>query len=85
MEAFAGPGENSVGEHLRRAHGAFRLERQLAGFVVGLEIEDCARILTEGPIGLPVLADLRVGADERRSFEEVIRVWTLGVLSGIER
>jgi hypothetical protein len=57
--------------------------------VTRLEIEDCARILAESQIGLPVLADLRygcrVGAGERRSFEEVIRVWTLSVLFGIER
>jgi hypothetical protein len=54
----------------------------------GLEIEDCARILAESKTGLPALAarrdECRVGPDERRSFEEVIRVWTLEVLSGIE-
>jgi hypothetical protein len=34
------------------------------------------------PLNLPILAALR---DECRSFEEVIRVWTLNVLSGVER
>jgi hypothetical protein len=89
MEALAEPGGNSVGEHVRRAHDTFRREHQPAEYVTRLEIEDCARILAESQIGLPVLADLRygcrVGAGERRSFEEMIRVWTLSVLFGIER
>lgn len=83
-----GPGGSSIGEHVRRAHFTFRGEHQLAQYVARLEIEDCARILAEGPIGLPVLADLRygcrVGAGEIGSFEEVIRVWTLNVLSGVD-
>jgi hypothetical protein len=82
------PGGHAVGEHVRRAHEALRGEHQLAEYVAGLEIEDCARILAESKTGLPALAarrdECRVGPDDRRSFEEVIRVWTLEVLSGIE-
>ena len=88
MDAFAEPGGRSVGEHLKRAHETLRGEHQLAEYVAGLEIEDCARILAESQVRLPALAALRdgcrVGPDERRSFEEVIRVWTLEVLSGTE-
>ena len=72
------PGGHAVGEHVRRAHEALR----------GEHLEDCARILAESKTGLPALAarrdECRVGPDDRRSFEEVIRVWTLEVLSGIE-
>jgi len=88
MDAFAEPGGRSGGEHVIRAHEILRGEHQLADYVAGLEIEDCARILIESPTGLPILAarrdECRVGPKERRSFEEVIRIWTLEVLSGIE-
>jgi hypothetical protein len=88
MDAFAGSGRRLVGEHVRMAHETLRGDRQLAEYVAGLMIEECARILAESPAGLPTLAALRdecrVGPDETRSFEAVIRVWTLEVLSGIE-
>jgi len=88
MDTFAEPEGRPVGEHVRRTHEALRGEHQLAEYVANLEIEDCARILAESTTGLPILAarrdDCRVGPDETRSFEEVIRVWTLEVLSGIE-
>jgi hypothetical protein len=88
MGAFAEPWGHSVGEHVKKAHETLRGEHQLAEYVSGLTIEDCARILAGSPARLPALAALRagcrVGSDERRSFEEVIRVWTLEVLSGIE-
>lgn len=80
--------DRSIGEHVRKAHGAIRGEHQLAEYVAGLEIEECARILASDPGGLPRLAALRdecrVGAAEKRSFERVIRTWTEAVLSGIE-
>src|SRR5919112_416868 len=73
------PNERAIGEHIRMAHATFKGEHQ---------IEECVRILTVAPEGLPLLATLRdecrVGADERRSFEEVIRTWTEFVLSGVE-
>ncbi len=88
MDAFAEPEGRSVGEHVKKAHETLRGGHQLAEYVAGLKIEDCVRILAESPVGLPALAALRtgcrVGPDEGRSFEEVIRVWTLEVLSGIE-
>ncbi len=88
MDAFAEPGERSGGEHVRRAHEILRGEHQLADYVAGLRIEECASILTGSTTGLPILAarrdECRVGPEERRSFEEVIRIWTLEVLSGIE-
>jgi hypothetical protein len=77
-----------IGEHVRKAHEAVRGEHQLAEYVAGLQIGECARILQESPVTLPVLAALRdecrVEQGERRGFEEVIRVWTEAVLSGVE-
>lgn len=77
-----------VALHVRRAHEGFRGEHQLAEYVAALDIAECARMLAASPTGLPALAALRegcrVGPDETRSFEEVIRTWTLHVLSGLE-
>ena len=47
--------DRSIGEHVRRAHEAIRGEHQLAEYVAGLEIEECARILASDPGGLPAL------------------------------
>lgn len=80
-------GERLIGGHLREAH-RLHGERQLPAYVAGLDIAECARILAESPTGLPALAALRdecrVGPEERRGFEQVIRTWTLHVLSGLE-
>ena len=69
-------------------HGSSRDEGQLADCVADLDLGECVRILEARPKNLGSLAALRdecrVGADEKRSFEEVIRVWTLHVLSGLE-
>lgn len=77
-----------VGRHVRRAREDFRGEHQLAEYVSTLDLAECARILAASPTGLPELAsrreECRVGADEERGFEEVIRTWTLHVLSGLE-
>ena len=77
-----------IGRHLREAHEGFRGERQLADYVAGLDLGECSRILAASPTSLASLAairdECRVEADEKRSFEEVIRVWTLHVLSGLE-
>ena len=68
MDAFAEPGERSGGEHLRRAHEILRGKHQLADYVAGLRIEECASILTGSTTGLPVLAarrdECRVGPEE---------------------
>ena len=81
-------GEALIGEHLREARESSSGELQLAGYVAGLDLGECARILAASPTGLATLAALRdecrVEAEERRSFEEVIRIWTLHVLSGLE-
>ena len=77
-----------VGRHLREAHEGFGGERQLADYVAGLDLGECARVLGASPTTLASLAALRgecrVEADEKRSFEEVTRTWTLHVLSGLE-
>ena len=77
-----------IGRHLREAHESFRGERQLADYVAQLDLTECARILEASPTSLASLAALReecrVEADERRSFEQVIRTWTRHVLSGLE-
>ena len=74
--------------HLGEAHEDFRGEHQLADYVARLELAECARILQASPTSLASLAALReecrVEAEERRSFEEVIRTWTRHVLSGLE-
>jgi hypothetical protein len=81
-------GERVIGRHLREAHEGSRGEGQLADYVARLDLGECVRILEASPTSLASLAALRdecrVGADEKRSFEEVIRVWTLHVLSGLE-
>lgn len=81
-------GEELIRHHLREAHEHARGEEQLAEYVARLEVGECARILAASPTGLPALAarrdECRVGRDERRGFEEVIRTWTLQVLSGLE-
>lgn len=81
-------GADTVGRHVRRAHEEYRGEHQIAEYVAALDLAECARILSASPTGLPELAALReecrVGADEGRDFEEVIRTWTLHVLSGLE-
>ncbi len=81
-------GEGAIGRHVRMAYATFRGEHQIAEYVAQLEIEECARILAAAPDGLPPLAarrdECRVGPDEERSFEEVIRTWTEFVLSGVE-
>lgn len=63
-------------------------EHQLAEYVARLDLGACARILTASPMPLSTLVARdpvsRVGADEERGFEEVIRAWTLRVLSGME-
>jgi hypothetical protein len=81
-------GEQLFARHLREAHESLRGEHQLADYVARLDLDECARILAASPTSLASLAALRhecrVEADEKRSFEEVIRTWTLHVLSGLE-
>ena len=80
--------EQLIARHLREAHESFRGEDQLADYVARLDLGECARILGSSPTSLASLAALReecrVEVDEKRSFEEVIRTWTLHVLSGLE-
>ena len=82
------PNGGIIERHLRVAHESFRGEDQLAAYVAGLDLGECVRILGGSPTSLASLAALReecrVGVDEKRSFEEVIRTWTMHVLSGLE-
>ena len=79
---------SEIWRRVREAHATVRGEHQIAEYVAALEIGDCARILVSAPEGLPRLAALRdecrVGRNEERSFEAVIRIWTVSVLSGAE-
>ncbi len=81
-------GGDVIGRHLGQAHESSRGEGQLAVYVARLDLAECARILEASPTSLTSLAALReecrVEAGERRSFEQVIRTWTLHVLSGLE-
>ena len=80
-------GEDLVQWHLSKAHN-LKGEHQLAEYVAYLDLAECAEILASSPRNLSFLAthrdECRVGPDERRSFEEVIRTWTICVLSGVE-
>jgi hypothetical protein len=82
------PNGEIIERHLREAHESFKGERQLGDYVAGLDLGECVRILAASPTSLASLAALRdecrVEADEKRSFEEVVRTWTLHVLSGEE-
>ena len=83
-----GSGERLIARHIREAHEAIEGERQLPKYVAQLDLGECARILEASPTDLATLAarrdECRVGESEERSFEEVIRTWTLHVLSGVE-
>jgi hypothetical protein len=82
------PDEAAIRWHIREAQTIIEGEDQLPRYVARLELAECAEILSASPIGLPSLAakrdECRVEKDEKRGFEEVIRVWTLHVLSGLE-
>ncbi len=81
-------GKRRVGYHLLAARTLVKGEDGLAEYVARLDLGECARILASSPIPLSTLAERdpasRVGADEERGFEEVVRYWTLWVLSGME-
>jgi hypothetical protein len=81
-------GEREAWRHVRKAHATGKGEHQIAEYVAELWIGECARILAFESEGLPRLAALRdecrVGRNEDRTFEEVIRTWTVAVLSGAE-
>lgn len=81
-------GERRARYHVLAAHATVQGEHQLAEYVAKLELGECARILAASPIPLSTLAARdpasRVGAGEDRDLEEVIRAWTLRVLSGVE-
>jgi hypothetical protein len=81
-------GERRVRYHVLAAHATVQGEHQLAEYVAKLELSECARVLAASPIPLSILAARdpasRVGEDEDRDFEGVIRAWTLRVLSGVE-
>lgn len=76
-----------VWRHLQRAREEARGEHQLSEYVAGLAPAELAEILAASP-GLPLLAshhaECRVEAGEERSFVEVMRVWALYTLSGLE-
>ena len=80
-------GEDLVRWHLLKAHN-LNGEHQIAEYVANLDLAECVEILAASPGTLPFLASHRdecqVGPGERRSFEEVIRTWTMSVLSGAE-
>ena len=81
-------GEREAWRHVQKAHKTGKGEHQISEYVARLGIAECARILAFEPEGLPRLAALRdecrVGRNEERTFEEVIRIWTVAVLSGAE-
>ncbi|MGB3632754.1 MAG: hypothetical protein WA982_01805 [Rubrobacteraceae bacterium] len=77
-----------VGSHILKAHRTVRGEHQLAEYVAQLSLGECGEILSAADMDLASLAarhpECRVLSDEKRTFEEVIRIWTLYVLSGVE-
>jgi len=91
---YSEPGERNEKDggrlryHVLAAHAMIGGEDRLAGYVARLEVGECARILAASPLPLSELAAggaaSRVGADEGRGFDEVIRAWTLRVLAYVE-
>lgn len=83
-----GVGQHIIGLHIKKAHETIKGEHQLAQYVARMSLGECAEVLSVSDIGLASLAarhpECRVPRDEKRSFEEVIRTWTLYVLSGSE-
>ena len=92
MEAAPAPEKpeagSVIGGHVQRAHATIKGEHQFSDYVQRLGLDECVEILAESPVSLSSLASrhgpCRVRAGEDRSFDEVIRTWTLYVLSGIE-
>ncbi len=83
-----GGGDERLRYHVLAAHAMIKGEHQLAEYAAMLDLGECARILAASPIPLSALAARdpasRVDAQEERGFEEVMRAWTLRVLSGVE-
>lgn len=88
----AGPSKHQggrvLGRHVVEAHATVKGEHQLPEYVARLWLDQCVEILAASPMGLPALAsrhgECRVEAGEERGFEDVIRTWTVYVLSGVE-
>lgn len=80
-------GDRLLGEHIRRAH-EIRGEHQIPEYVFSLSPQECVEILEASPVKLSSLVArsqvCRVSESERRDFPEVIRWWTIYVLSGLE-
>lgn len=76
-----------IGDHIRRAHEICG-EHQIPEYVSSLSLQECVGILQASPVKLFSLAArskvCRVSKDEHRDFSEVIRWWTIYVLSGVE-
>jgi hypothetical protein len=74
--------------HVRKAQETIKGENQLAEYVARLDPARCAEILLAGSALLPSMArhsdECRIAETEQRGFEEVIRTWTLHILSRIE-
>ncbi len=84
-----GGGDERLRYHVPAAHAMIKGEHQLAEYAAMLDLDECARILAASPIPLSALVARdpasRVSSQEDRGgFEEVIRAWTLRVLSGVE-
>jgi hypothetical protein len=81
-------GEHVLGRHIQRAHATVKGEHQILEYVSRLGLDECTEILVASPIGLPALASrseqCRVEAGEQRGFDEVIRTWTMYLLSAVE-
>jgi hypothetical protein len=81
-------GEERLRYHVLAAHAMVRGEHQLAEYAAMLDLGECARILAASPMLLCALAARdpvsRVGAQEDRGFEEVIRARALRIPSGVE-
>jgi hypothetical protein len=80
-------GEERLRRHVSAAYAtATRGEDRLAGYVAALGLDECARSLAASSEPLSAIAAqapaARVGREEGRSFEQVIRAWTLRTLCG---
>ena len=81
-------GASVLARYVPGTHATVKGEHQLSEHVARLGPDECTEIMAASPEGLPYLAarrdECRVGQEEQRSFEGVIRTWTLVELSGLD-
>lgn len=71
-------GASVLARHVPGAYATVKGEHELSEYVARLGPDECVEILAARR------DECRVGQEEQRSFEDVIRTWTLCARSGLE-